>query len=351
LESKKVKEKVLKETKVRVEFAKIKVEINNEIVSQLLPLDITVHRLEDLRRYVENWLFSFTSSTSRIIYKALSNFTRPTYYFTIPAIRVMANNDNVCACRFSSFSGGAEELDISRWAMLSSLISYIESVVTEVCTNEIIKKGVDLAFTDGTIINCTVIKRSRKKWELLLTQSMLKYARGGGVRIRYGSSLHNILWQIKEAKDVQIEPKIRESLAKLELIDSEGHIVPRGERTLEELNEINPSTNPKLVMPFASALLGYELEAIPISKFVRDNDFVRNINHRGQNITAKGKEWLVDNCYKILQHKSCTNGFKIELIPYIPMECLSEFLASNSETIRMEARRRARELSIKEKVE
>jgi len=338
---------------VRVEYPALKLTVGGEVWFEWPPMIITTHSIKTLRKRIEAYTRGHIQKASSALREALEGEEDEDEYgviksFTLPEISL--TEGETVLLYSSPFSMKATNVDLSIWHLYSNAIKGKPSAVADSCATAISDQGVKIIFKEDNIaLHCNVVMdRWSWRWTALLTDTMFKYETGKEVRIKYGNFLHNALWRVYKKTDIQeIDKKTLATLTWLGLTMFPNTILSQGEKVLIELDQIDPSNYPSLVSQFGGALLGTRPADTPVCDFAEKEGFV-DISRSGVvTPTDRGKQWLIDHCKELLKG-NCTEKRMLELVPYMPMEHLSEFLASSKEKVREAAKKRADELEGRE---
>jgi hypothetical protein len=159
-------------------------------------------------------------------------------------------------------------------------------------------------------------------------------------------------------------PSSKKSLIQFGLIDPNCNITRDGRLVLKELAEEDPSTDPKRVMMFSGVLLSSQKKNVPAWYFAEENEYITLIKEEDEPRqiwyiddykprmyqfdryypTKKGRDWLVENAERILQHTECTDTRKEKMVLFSPIWSLAEYLTHDEEYLRKAAAARVAEI-------
>lgn len=244
------------------------------------------------------------------------------------------------------------------WSMKQSILRELE-------------KGVDIELDDGTEIKLEMNHQHGWLFEIPISKSMLNKATGRHVPVTYANFVHNALYKIRHGDESHVSPKAKATLIELAYIISGGIITKEGEAALERLAQVNPSKDNSCRMKLTRAMFCRNDPTLPAFEWAKDNGFIEYVkanamprrpwyvydelaqalvsvvprssgNPRGAcwYPTRTGAMWLEQNAAKILRHHSASRTRKIEMIPFMPLDYLSEYLSDSDDDVRGLAERR-----------
>jgi len=234
-----------------------------------------------------------------------------------------------------------------------------------------LKKGVDIELADGTIITLEMNHQHGWLFEIPISVSMLNKATGHHVPVTYAAFVHNAMYKIQHGDASRVTPKARATLIELGYIINGDIITSEGEATLKRLARVDPSKDSSCRMKLTRAMFCRNDPTLPAFEWAKDNGFIEYVkanamprqpwyvydelaqslvsvvpsssgNPRGAcwYPTRIGALWLEQNAKKILRHHSASKTRKIEMIPFMPLDYLGEYLSSPDGDVRELAERR-----------
>ena len=139
-------------------------------------------------------------------------------------------------------------------------------------------------------------------------------------------------------------------------------ITSEGEATLERLARVDPSKDSSCRMKLTRAMFYRNDPTLPAFEWAKNNGFIEYVKSNAMprlswyvyddpdtDTTSRGAcwyptrigaMWLEQNAKKILRHHSTSKTRKIEMIPFMPLDYLGEYLSSPDGDVRELAERR-----------
>lgn len=255
---------------------------------------------------------------------------------------------------------------------------------------EELKKGVDIELADGTVVNLAMNHQHGWMFDIPISTSMLNKAKGQHVPVTYANFVHNGLYKLKNGNSILQEAreelmkltsskaeealiKAKEALIKIKkaLIRSVSQkakatlielgyikngdyaITVQGQDALDRLARIDPSTDPSCRMKLTRAMFCIKDPTLPAFEWAKNNSFIEYVKADATPRqpwyvedkacwypTKIGAAWLEKNAKKILRHHSASKTRKVEMIPFMPLGHLNEYLSSPDKDTRDLAERR-----------
>lgn len=227
----------------------------------------------------------------------------------------------------------------------------------------VLKDGVDIELGDGTVIALAMNHQHGWQFDIPISTSMLNKAVGQHVPVTYAAFVHNGLYKLKHGDAFHVSPKAKATLIELGYITNGDYVVTNaGQDVLDRLAKTDPSTDSSCRMKLTRAMFCRNDPTLPAFEWAKNNDFIAyvsndteprqpwyvyddplsNTSSRGATWypTMRGAEWLEKNAARILRHHSCSKTRKVEMIPFMPLDHLSEYLSHQDKDIRGLADRR-----------
>lgn len=224
-----------------------------------------------------------------------------------------------------------------------------------------LKKGIDIELADGTTVALEMNHQRGWLFDIPISVSMLNKATGRHVPVTYAAFVHNALYKIQHGDASHVTAKARATLIELGYIINGDMITREGESTLERLARVDPSKDSSCRMKLARAMFCRRDPTLPAFEWAKDNSFIEYVkantkprrpwyvyDESASSIprgacwypTRIGAMWLEQNAEKILRHHSASRRRKIEMIPFMPLDYLSEYLSDSDDDVRGLAERR-----------
>lgn len=265
---------------------------------------------------------------------------------------------------------------------------------------EQLKHGVNIELADGTVVAVPMEHKHGWQFDVSISTSMINKASGQHVPVTYANFVHNALYKLKHGDSVSPEaqaeliklasPKAKKALvearatlirsvsqkAKATLIElgyiKNGDYVralpvfyvvsAKGVSVLEHLSRVDPAADPSCRMKLTRAMFCKKDPTLPAFEWAEANGFIEYVRAdamprqpwyvsdyrpgkpRGAcwYPTEIGAAWLEKNAVRILKHHSCSATRKGEMIPFMPLSHLSEYLSHTKKDVRDKAERRLR---------
>lgn len=203
-----------------------------------------------------------------------------------------------------------------------------------------------ITLEDGTKLEVAVDVDLTGVYTPQITEQSLKVAMGKEIPIKFGSTIHDTLYQIHNGRRLGAR-KSAVALRSLELISSWGDaITERGKQVLEQLEELGPPENKrgrtlvaKVLLNSTSTRRGVVLAYLEGHKFI-----YYQFRSTTYELTDKGKQWLEDRAHIIYNYKLPPSFNKADLIPFMSKEQLVAPLTSLDPPVRKAARTRMEKL-------
>lgn len=229
----------------------------------------------------------------------------------------------------------------------------------------VLKKGVDVELADGTVIALTMNHQHGWQFDIPISTSMINKAVGQHVPVTYAAFVHNGLYKLQHGDAFHVSQKAKATLIELGYITNGGYVVTKaGHEVLGRLAKTNPSTDSSCRMKLTRVMFCRTDNTLPAFEWAKNNNFIEYVgademprqpwyvcdNRSEDNAnrgacwypTTIGAAWLEKNAARILRHHSCSTTRKVEMIPFMPLDHLSEYLSHPDEDIRGLAERRLR---------
>lgn len=258
-----------------------------------------------------------------------------------------------------------------------------------------LKKGVAIELADGTVVNLEMHHQHGWTFDIPISISMLNKAIGQHVPVTYANFVHNGLYKLKRGKlhrdklkrdklkrdklkrdnassvapkakatsteddgKFHVSPKAKATLTALGYIKIENGdctITAAGQVVLDRLAKHDPSIDSSCRMKLTRAMFCTKDPTLPAFEWARDNGFIEYVKENATRQpwyvkddvyrfcwypTKVGAAWLEKNAKKILRHHSCSTTRKVEMIPFMPLGYLNEYLSSPNKDTRNLAERR-----------
>jgi len=223
-----------------------------------------------------------------------------------------------------------------------------------------IAKGVDVTFEDGTVVKVPMVHTKGWRFDINISTSMINKTKGKHVPVTYGNFVHNALYKVQNGDGRNASNKAKAALTSLEFVTKDAKSVSSvGAMALSRLAKVNPAEDKSCRMKFTRALVSDVDPTTPAFTFASENGYVHYVEEDDEPReywyigdyeerdpvarfypTKKGAQWLEVNCEKILKHHSCSPTRRLQMIPFMPMRYLNEYLTSEKQNIRLMAKAR-----------
>lgn len=223
-------------------------------------------------------------------------------------------------------------------------------------------KGVDVTFEDGTVVKVPMVHRGRQGWrfDINISTSSINKTMGKHVPVTWGNFVHNALYKLQNEDRFHVSDKAIATLVSLGFITKDtSNVTSTGAIALSKLEQVNPAEDKSCRMKFTRALVSDTDPTTPAFTFALENGYVHYVAEDDEPRedwymddfgdreppprfypTDKGAQWLEANCEKILKHHSCSATRRVQIIPFMPMSYLNEYLTSEDQMKRLAAKAR-----------
>jgi len=231
-------------------------------------------------------------------------------------------------------------------------------------------KGVDIKLADGTVVSLAMNHQHGWQFDIPISTSMINKATGQHVPVTYAAFVHNALYKLDHDDVFRVSTKAKATLIELGYITNGDYtITAAGKAVLDQLAKVDPSTDSSCRMKLTRAMFCRNDPTLPAFDWLKQNDFIEYVKaftmprqpwyvldqsaSRGAcwYPTMIGAAWLEKNAVRINKHHSCSTTRKIEMIPFMPLSHLSEYLSHTDKDIRGLAERRLRILQARHEEE
>jgi len=233
-----------------------------------------------------------------------------------------------------------------------------------------LKKGVNIKLADGTVVSLAMNHQHGWQFDIPISTSMLNKATGQHVPVTYAAFVHNGLYKLKHNDAFRVSTKAKATLIELGYVNGDYTITVLGQDVLDRLAGTDPSTDSSCRMKLTRAMFCRQDPTLPAFEWAKNNNFIEYVKantmprqswyvlhealpSRGAcwYPTKIGAAWLEKNAVRINKHHSCSTTRKIEMIPFMPLSHLSEYLSHTDKDIRGLAERRLRILQARHEEE
>lgn len=225
--------------------------------------------------------------------------------------------------------------------------------------------GVNIELGDGTVVAVPLNHKHGWQFDISISTSMLNKASGQHVPVTYANFVHNALYKLNHDDESRVSQKARATLIELGYTKKGylNELTTKGALVLERLSRVNPAADPSCRMKLTRAIFCRNNPTLPAFEWAKDNGYIEYVNanieprqpwyvfdHLSSGNprgacwypTKIGAAWLEENAVRINKHHSCSATRKIEMIPFMPLSYLSEYLSHADKDVRGLAERRLR---------
>lgn len=214
-------------------------------------------------------------------------------------------------------------------------------------------KGIDIELADGTVVSLAMNHQHGWQFDIPISTSMINKATGQHVPVTYAAFVHNALYKLEHDDVFSVSTKAKATLIELGyIINGDYTITKAGKAVLDRLAKVDPSTDSSCRMKLTRAMFCRNDPTLPAFYWLQQNGFIEYVKtftmprqpwyvldqsaSRGAcwYPTRIGAEWLEKNAIRILKHHSASRTRKIDMIPFMPLDHLSEYLSSTDIGVR-----------------
>ena len=334
----------MQEQIVTITYPDVVLKFDNETVFQLEKQRAVVKSASDIEEIIRD-LFNLRENLD-IVLKRLDTKENEV---TLSSLSILVGNISKYYISSMYISGDPNDF-------IYQLKGFIISKYVETLSNQLEElNSVSITFENGLELTIP-IKLNRWNWkvEIPISDTLIDSKLTGELEIEYNDSLHTMLWKLANNKILSYQEFIL--LTKLgfveltiDLRDIADDMLPFGycevtskcSEVLDQLDDMDIFQYPKLLKKILALMLTDEWEIIdPLS----DHIVKQGLLTYGKVLTQKGKQWLEDNQDTLF--KLCAKKHIHNLIPYLSLEKLPTFLASDDHRIRYKAQERMDALKV-----
>lgn len=334
----------MQEQIVKITYPDVVLKFDGEIVFQLEKQMAVVKSASDIETLIRD-LFNKLRENLGIV---LNRLNTEESEITLPSISILV--DNISKHYISSIYIFGEAS-----TFIYNIKGFIETRYIETLSKQLKKlDGISIVFENGLELTIPIsLSTWNSKLEIPISDTLIDSKLTGELEIEYNDSLHTMLWKLANNRVLSYQEFILlNKLGFCELtiaIDDIAcdslpfgycNITNRVTNILDQLEDMDIFQYPKLLKKVLSLMLddnGFEI-IDPLADYTVKNGLLTF----GSHLTQKGKQWLKDNQDTLF--KLCPKKYIHNLIPYLSLDKLPSFLASDNSRIRYEAQERADQL-------
>ena len=336
----------MQEQIVTITYPDVVLKFDNETVFQLEKQRAVVKSAGDIEKLIRDLFNNLRENLSRILNKLYTEKGD----VTLPSLSILV--DNISKHYISSIYMSGDPNNF-----IYQLKDFIRNKYVETLSNQLEElNSVSITFENNIELTIPIRLNSwSRKVEIPISDTLIDSKLTGELEIEYNDSLHTMLWKLANNKLLSYQELIL--LTKLgfceltiDIKDIADDMLPFGycevtskcSEVLDQLDDMDIFQYPKLLKKVLALMLSNDGREIidPLSDYIVKQGLLTY----GKDLTQKGKQWLEDNqdtLFKLYAKKHIHN-----LIPYLSLEKLPTFLASDDHRIRYKAQERMDALKV-----